>query len=161
VSLTDDPQTRHFLVQDLQTRYAAAIDNDELEAWPAFFTEDGRYRITTKSDHAEGLPLGIIYATSRAMLVDRVTSLREANIFEDQGYRHVISPPRVLEADAMAIRAETNFMVVRTRHDGDMRLFAAGRYLDRITVTGDQLLFAEKICVIDSDKIDTLLAIPL
>ena len=59
------------------------------------------------------------------------------------------------------IEAEAGFLVVRTMHDGTQDLFASGRYLDRIDTAGNRLLFAEKIVVLDSDKIDTLLAIPL
>ena len=29
-------------VEDLNTRYAQAIDDDKLEAWPDFFIEQGR-----------------------------------------------------------------------------------------------------------------------
>ena len=156
-----DSEDRLARIQNLQVRYTAAIDNDQLEVWPEFFTEDARYRITTKADFDEGLPLGIIYATSRAMLRDRVTSLREANIYEGQGYRHVISPPLINESNTEGVWSETNFMVARTRHDGDMVLFAAGRYLDWVVFDGTNSQFAEKIVVIDSSKIDTLLAIPL
>jgi hypothetical protein len=42
-----------------------------------------------------------------------------------------------------------------------MLLFAAGVYLDRIDVLADPCRFIERIVVTDSDKIDTLLAIPL
>jgi 3-phenylpropionate/cinnamic acid dioxygenase small subunit len=34
-------------VADLNARYADAIDADRLEAWPDFFLDDARYRITT------------------------------------------------------------------------------------------------------------------
>jgi hypothetical protein len=42
-------------------------------------------------------------------------------------------------------------------------LFASGRYLDRIRMSGDRGLpqFEEKIVVCDSRRFDTLLAIPL
>ena len=77
-------------VQDLNARYAQAIDDNQLEAWPDFFTEHGRYRITTAENVERGLPLGMIHATSRAMLRDRVRSLRDANVYEAQRYRHVL-----------------------------------------------------------------------
>ncbi len=154
-------QALQMAIQDLQARYISAIDNDLLEAWPDFFTDDCHYRITPKADYDDGLPLGIIYASSKAMLIDRVTSLRKANIYEDQGYRHMIGPSLILARDGALVSAETNFMVVRTRHDGDAVLFATGRYLDRIQVQGAAALFREKVAVIDSAKIDTLLAIPL
>src|SRR6266852_9282496 len=82
-------------VEDLNARYAQAIDDDNLEAWPDFFTEDGRYRVTTAENFERGLPLGMIYATSRAMLRDRVHSLRDANVYEAQRYRHLIGAPLI------------------------------------------------------------------
>jgi len=61
-----------------------------------------------------------------------------------------------------AIEAQSSFMVARTMHTGETTLFATGRYLDRVVVDGDGVArFAEKIVVLDSRLIDTLLAIPL
>ena len=60
------------------------------------------------------------------------------------------------------VRAQTNFMVVRTMHTGEMLMFAVGRYEDRIVLTGpDAPRFAEMVVVLDSRQIDTLLAIPI
>ena len=59
-------------VEDLNARYTEAIDEDRLEAWPDFFSADGRYLITTAENVAQGLPLGIMSATSRA--IDRARS---------------------------------------------------------------------------------------
>ena len=70
----------------------------------------------------------------------------------------MINPPLVTESTKEGLRSETNFMVVRTRHDGDMLLFAAGRYLDLVVFNGTTPQFAEKTVVVDSNKIDTLLA---
>ena len=150
-----------FQVQNLNTLYASTIDNDRLEEWPYHFTEDCFYRITTKEDFDEGLPLGIIYATSRNMLIDRVTSLRYANIYEAQCYRHINSAPLILSVKNDTLVVETNFAVVRVMHDGDSMLFASGRYLDKIKKEADDLKFAERVVVVDSRKFDTLLAIPL
>src|SRR5580704_10557894 len=82
-------------VADLNACYVDAIDADRLEAWPDFFLDDGRYRVTTAENVAQGLPLSMIYTTSRAMLRDRVTALREANVYEGQRYRHVLGTPLV------------------------------------------------------------------
>jgi anthranilate 1,2-dioxygenase small subunit len=46
-------------------------------------------------------------------------------------------------------------------HDGTTALFATGRYLDQIDIATTPYRFKERIVVLDSDKIDTLLAIPL
>ena len=158
------PSTCSCTVQDLNARYGHAIDDDKLEAWPEFFTEQGRYRITTAENVARGLPLGLIYATSRAMLRDRVRSLREANVYEAQRYRHVHRPAAGRGRRTRAsCEAQTSFMVARIMHTGETMLFATGRYQDRIVLDADagEPRFPEKIVILDSRLIDTLLAIPL
>jgi len=141
--------------------YAACIDADELERWPDFFTENAVYQITTAYNHARGLPIGIVYANNRRMLEDRVAALRKANIYEPQRYRHIVSAIRVVGGDGGLVRAETSFLVVRTTVDGSQHLFATGRYLDRVDFSAGEPRFAEKLVVLDSDKVDTLLAVPL
>jgi anthranilate 1,2-dioxygenase small subunit/terephthalate 1,2-dioxygenase oxygenase component beta subunit len=149
-------------VQSLNARYADAIDEGRLDEWPELFTQDGRYRVTTAENVERGLPLSMIYCTSRAMLRDRVLALREANIYEAQRYRHVVGTPLIEAAgDGAEIRAHTSFLVVRIMHRGDSLLFASGAYRDRILRDGDGLKLAERIVVLDSRQIDTLLAIPL
>jgi 3-phenylpropionate/cinnamic acid dioxygenase small subunit len=91
-----------------------------------------------------------------------VASLREANIYERQSYRHIVGMPALRPGGAGEIAAETPFLVVRTMRDGRMDLFATGVYLDRVREDGDGTLrFAERLVVCDSSRIDTLLAIPL
>ncbi len=149
-------------VADLNARYADAIDTDRLEAWPDFFLEDGRYRITTAENVAQGLPLSLMYATSGAMLRDRVTALREANIYESQRYRHVLGTPLITAVEANGLRAKTSFMVARVMRIGDTMLFATGCYEDHVVMNArDGARFAEKTVILDSRQIDTLLAIPL
>ena len=104
----------------------------------------------------------MMYAASRAMLRDRVTALREANVYEGQRYRHVLGTPLIAAAGVGSLRARTGFMVARVMQTGETMLFATGCYEDRIVFgeAGDAR-FAEKIVVLDSRQIDTLLAIPL
>ena len=141
--------------------YARTIDNDALEDWPAFFTEDCHYRITHVENHREGLPAGIVWADSRAMLEDRVAALREANIYERQRYRHVLGIPHVLASDAGGIRAETPFVVVRIMAGGESLLFASGAYHDRFVDKGGDLLLGGRVAGGGSTSTDTLLALPL
>jgi 3-phenylpropionate/cinnamic acid dioxygenase small subunit len=103
----------------------------------------------------------VLYADSRAMMRDRVSALRHANIYEAQRYRHLVSATLVERIDTGTVRAVSNFAVVRIMHTGESMLFASGRYLDRIRLAGGTPQFEEKIVVLDSRQIDTLLAIPL
>ena len=104
---------------------------------------------------------GVMYAATRGMLLDRVFSIRRANLFEPHRYRHVIGPIRLKEVTGNVAVAHSHFIVARIMHDGVTSLFATGRYLDRIDVSAIPYRFNERIVVLDSDKIDTLLAIPL
>jgi 3-phenylpropionate/cinnamic acid dioxygenase small subunit len=149
-------------IHALNARYAQAIDDDELEAWPAFFTENGRYVVTTAENYARCLPIGLIYATSQAMIRDRVKSLREANIYEAQRYRHIVGLPLLEAAADGSVTARTSFIVVRIMHTGEMAVFATGSYRDRfVTEPGGAVRLAERVAVLDSRQIDTLLALPI
>jgi len=150
-----------FGVQDLNARYAEAIDDDRLESWPDFFGETCKYLVTTAENVAQGLPIGMMFATSRAMLRDRIKALRQANIYEPQRYRHVLGAPQLIEERDGALVTRTSFMVARIMHGGETMLFATGRYDDRVARNGKGLEFAEKTVVLDSRQVDTLLAIPL
>src|SRR5215475_8254900 len=135
---------RRLELEQLYTDYVHCLDNDELERWPDFFTEDCFYRITSAENYDAGMPLGLIHATSRNMLQDRVSALREANIYEPQRYRHLVSALRIRAEATGMLDLEANFLVVRTMQDGDMTIFAAGRYVDRVAKTDDGWKFAEK-----------------
>ncbi len=147
-------------VEQLHARYAHALDADRLEDWPNFFTENGRYRVATAENEEQGLPLPVLYADGRAMMRDRVQSLRHANIYEPQRYRHMISGVLLEKNSENQVVSTANFLVVRIMQDGDSILFASGRYLDRI-VLAPQPLYEERVVVCDSRRFDTLLAIPL
>jgi anthranilate 1,2-dioxygenase small subunit len=145
----------------VQAAYVRCIDGNGLEAWPDFFTEDCLYKVTTAENNNQGYEAGIIYADNRNMLVDRIVSLRQANIYEKQSYRHILGLPTILANGGGEAECETPFFVARIMHDGETSVFATGRYLDICRTSGDTLKFARKIVVCDSSRIDTLMAIPL
>ncbi|HEY7246440.1 MAG TPA: aromatic-ring-hydroxylating dioxygenase subunit beta [Xanthobacteraceae bacterium] len=155
-----DPQQK---VTSLNARYAAALDDNKLEDWPDFFVANGCYRVTTAENFEKGLPLALIYATSRAMLRDRVRSLRDANVYEAQRYRHLIGPALINWEEGGEVRAQTSFIIARIMHSGETSIFATGRYQDRILLDRPEQggAFVEKLVILDSRLIDTLLAIPL
>ena len=149
------------LIGQVQAAYARCIDNGDLSAWPDFFEEQCSYKITTADNYSQGLEAGIVFANSRAMLVDRITSLREANVYERHIYRHFLGPPCVLSQDAARVRSETSFFVVRIMRDGATDIYATGRYLDLYSLQAGSPKLVERIVVCDSSRFDTLLALPL
>jgi anthranilate 1,2-dioxygenase small subunit len=159
MSAVDD--TIRFGISELIAAYADCIDDDRLEEWPDFFVDDCRYLVTDRQSHEAGLKHGVIYCASRGMLVDRVMSMRRVLMFEAHRYRHLVGPSRITKLDGEIAEAYANFFVARVMHSGETSLFATGRYLDRIDVGRTPYRFIERLVVLDSQKIDTLIAIPL
>ncbi|MGE0626427.1 MAG: aromatic-ring-hydroxylating dioxygenase subunit beta [Hyphomicrobiaceae bacterium] len=149
------------LISQTQAAYAHAIDNDRLEDWPGFFADPCLYVITTAENHRQGLEAGVVFANSNGMLRDRVSALREANIFERHSYRHLLGAPLVLAERDDEIDSETPFIVARIMRTGETDLYATGRYIDTYQVADGTATLKRRLVVLDSSRIDTLLAIPL
>ncbi len=147
-------------VEALLCEYAHCIDDDRLEGWPDLFTESCLYRVVTRENFDNGFPLSLINCDTRGMLADRITALRTANIYEPHVYCHISGAARVWEASD-GFRARSNFIVVRTMTTGETSIFACGRYLDHIVEEAGELKFRERVAVLDSRQIDTLLVIPI
>lgn len=158
------PETDAALLHRIDTlnrRYGHVIDEDQLEDWPTFFTEDARYMITTRQNHEANMPVGLILCENRGMMEDRISALRVANLFEPHSYRHLIDPPIVTEQNETEITVQTSFACFRTVQASAPEIFCTGKYLDRIIDDGQILRLKERIVVCDSERIDTLIVIPL
>ncbi|MEW7849186.1 anthranilate 1,2-dioxygenase small subunit AndAd [Massilia aurea] len=150
-----------FGVYQLQQQYVAALDNDRLEEWATFFTEDCLYEIVPRENADAGLPIGIIYCDSQRMLRDRVVALRHANIFEAHSYRHMTSGLTIRPIDADTVESESSYVVVQTLQNGDSTVYQAGRYIDRVVRTDAGWRYASKRVIYDTSRVQTLLATPI
>ena len=148
-------------VEELNTRYIRAIDDDKLEAWPELFTEKCLYRITTRENFDRGFTMPLMECISRGMLIDRVTGYRRVNVYEPQRYTHMLSGLAIEQTDATHLACRQNYLVVRTMVGGEMTIFSTGIYHDKIRVDAGNVLFEERIVVQESRRVDTLLVIPL
>ena len=145
----------------LEYRYARLLDDDRLEEWPNLFAERGVYKVIPRENLSRQPPLPIMLCDSRAMMVDRVRSLREANIYNLHYSRHVISNIEILSARVDTFEVVACYTVYQTDLEGQTRLFSVGQYRDVIVDSGGGLEFREKIAVCDTFNIPNLLAIPL
>lgn len=148
-------------VRDLLDRYVRVIDDDRLEEWPGLFTAEGVYEITTRENHARGLPLALMSCHGRGMMQDRVTGYRRINVYEPHRYHHQLSGLQLEQQPDGSVRALCGFLVVRTLHTGATFIFATGVYEDRIVEEAGALRFAQRRAITDSRQTDTLLVIPL
>ena len=148
-------------IDDLNRRYGHMIDDGHFEGWPDLFVEDGLYKITTRWNHERDMPAGLMLCHSRAMMEDRISALRTANVYEPQSYRHLIDPPVLTGSADGTISVQTSFVVFRTLQSGAPEIFNTGKYLDSIVERDRDLKFKERIVVCDSELIDTMIVIPL
>jgi len=159
---SDHNQSPRERVLDLQLRYAHAIDEDKLEEWPGFFVEKCRYRVIPRENLARNLPACLIDCKGRAMLTDRIASLRGANIYNIHFDRHLMSPPLLdfSGADGL-VRVRTQFLVMQSDQAGVSKAFATGVYLDVVDLSGPDACFVERTVVLDSYGVQELLATPI
>ncbi|OGA17707.1 MAG: hypothetical protein A3I01_11745 [Betaproteobacteria bacterium RIFCSPLOWO2_02_FULL_65_24] len=156
-----DKTEARLAIEELMREYAACIDDGRYEEWPAFFTDECRYLIIPRESHERGYVSGFYLCESKGMLADRILCLRETAIYEPQSYRHLIGGTRVLSVEGSTCRAETGFAVIRTTSDGEMSVFAAGKYVDTVVFDDGVPRFSEKLVLTDSTRIDVLIAAPL
>jgi anthranilate 1,2-dioxygenase small subunit len=160
-SLAIEPPT-FSMVSELITDYAHTLDDGNLNLWPDFFTEAALYHVTTRENHEQSLPIGIIRCVGRGMMVDRVEAFHAANIFEPHRYNHLVGPLRTSAGKSPSTTvSRCNFQIVRIMEDGRMDLFATGKYLDEIVLDGGVAKFRERIVVLDSSIVDILIVMPL
>ncbi|MGF6643290.1 aromatic-ring-hydroxylating dioxygenase subunit beta [Paraburkholderia sp. GAS82] len=148
-------------VRPLYDAYADCIDEERYQEWPDFFEDVCFYQITTREARRKSLPIGIIQCNSKGMLIDRINSMKKANIFEPQRYRHLLGALHVETTEDGTIRTRMGFAVVRIMESGDSMLFLSGVWHDEIVETTEGLLFREKIAVLDSSCVDTLIVVPV
>jgi anthranilate 1,2-dioxygenase small subunit len=152
----------HDQVAGLIRDYAHVLDDGQIDLWPGFFTESALYHVTTRENHDQGLPIGIIRCSGRGMMVDRVKAFHTANIFEPHYYNHLTGPAAIGPGKSPgAIASRCNFQIVRIMEDGRMDLFATGKYLDEVVLEGGAARLQERIVVLDSRNVDILMVVPL
>jgi anthranilate 1,2-dioxygenase small subunit len=152
-------------IEDLNARYAQAIDDDKLEDWPEFFTPEGTYAIVPRENIELGFEIAIVSCRNRAMMTDRVFAIRKASLYGPHRYRHIISRSLISAGDAGTIAAVTPFVVFQMRTDpidfGRVETYALGEYRDVYVQTDDGLRLTNRLVVLDNSTVKTLLATPL
>lgn len=148
-------------VRDLYDDYVCALDDMRLEDWAGFFVETARYLVIGRETYDQGLTHATIYCDSAAMIRDRAAAIRETAVFEPRFQRRLISGVRILDQDAMGIRARASFLVVESQFNAETRVLLAGEYIDRLVREAGGLKFAERMAVYDTYRIPTTLILPV
>jgi anthranilate 1,2-dioxygenase small subunit len=156
-------EKHHRQCEQLIFSWARAIDEDRVEAIAELIEPQGRYTVKSRFNHDRNLPLAVIDAHSAAQLRDRILSMRKANVYQPQLYRHILSGIEILDQDADGcLNVRHNFLIIRTMElSGDMKVFASGQTQDKIAIHPDGARFKERLFLFDSRVVETLMVIPL
>lgn len=160
MSFAENLTLRHEMLA-LQDAYVATLDTDALEVWPDFFVDDCLYEIIPKENEDAGFPAPIIHCDNKRMLRDRVVSLRHANIFQPQIYRHFVSGLKCRADSPTQVTMQCNYLVINTSQLGQSVVYQTGRYHDLVVATKEGWRFKSKRVIYDTSRVQTLLAIPI
>lgn len=149
-------------VEAFNADYCAVLDAGLVEQWPDFFTEDGIYRITARENAELGMPVGLVYAHGRNMMIDRAIAISRTQMFAPRYNLHLVSNNRVTdEAQDGSIVAQANFVLLQTLVEGPSTIHMAGTFYDRFVRKDDGLLLKERQAIYDTTIIANDLVYPL
>ncbi|MBN8605554.1 MAG: aromatic-ring-hydroxylating dioxygenase subunit beta [Caulobacterales bacterium] len=147
-------------VRDFYEDYAATLDADRVEAWPAFFTEDALYQVISRESHSQGLTHATIYCNGIRMIRDRGAAIRQTAVFEQRVIRHFISNVQVSEENG-EIRGGANFLLIESLYDREPQVLMVGEYIDVLVRDGDGFKLKQRSAVYDNYRVRTTLVLPV
>lgn len=149
-------------VEAFNAEYAAVLDAGMIEQWPDFFTEDAVYRITSRENAELNMPVGLVYAQGRDMMIDRAIAISRTQMYAPRYNLHLVSNTRVTnELEDGCIEAQANFVLLQTLVEGPGTIHMAGTFYDRFVRLGDGLLLKERQAIYDTTIIANDLVYPL
>jgi len=153
----------HHEIHYFNAAYAAALDEQRLTDWVEMFTDDAFYVVISRENADKGLPVGLIYCDSKAMIYDRAFALEKTAMFAPRYLRHIIGNLQVLEQSGEAsIRARANYALIQVLYDRpDAKLHQVGVYHDVFRRVNGELRLAERRCVYDNLLVDNALCLPV
>ena len=155
-----DPALRQAL-RDLYEEVGDLLDDDRVESFPDYFVDDCTYRVTTRENHDDGLPGGMMFCDGIAMLRDRILAIRETQVYEPRSWRHFVGGVRILAVEGDVVACRANFLVTEAMSDEEPRLFLVGRYIDKVVRRNGRLLFKEHVAVCDNHHVRRSLIMPV
>ncbi len=159
-----DPKATRELrleIEEFHAAYCWTLDRGALEEWPEYFTDDAVYRITARENADAGLPVGLVYADSKAMIRDRAFAIQHTQMFAPRYLQHFVTNVRVISAQGDAVKAQANYLLLQTLVDGPSTIQQAGRYYDTFARINGKLLLKERQCIYDTVLIANDLVLPV
>lgn len=150
-----------YRIDQLNAAYGEALDNADYDTWIGMFTEDCHYRVVSRENYDQGLPLSIMALEGHGMLKDRIYGITSTLFHAPYYQRHVIGTARILSDNGLILHATANYAVFRTKPGSISEVYNVGRYIDRLLHAPGGLKLQERICVYDSEMILNSLIYPI
>lgn len=147
--------------EELISAYVHCLDDNRIEEWPEFFTEDGVYKIVGRDNVDRNLPIATMSCHGKGMMKDRVNAIRNASVYSPRYLRHLVGSVQVVGHQGDCHLVQASFVVFQTLQDEETKVFMAGKYQSKIVFIDSRAKFQEKIVIYDSLQIPGLLVIPL
>lgn len=159
-----DPRATRELrleIEEFHADYCCTLDCGDVERWPEYFTDDAVYRITARENADAGLPVGLVYADSKAMIRDRAFAIKHTQMYAPRTLQHFVTNVRVLQEKGGEIKAQSNYLLLQTLVDGPTTIQQSGRYYDTFVRANGRLLLKERQCIYDTVLIANDLVLPV
>src|ERR1700690_457013 len=152
----------HREIDEFNSAYAAALDEQRLADWAELFTDDAFYVVISRENADHNMPVGLIYCENKGMLLDRANAMK-TEMFAPRYLRHIVGNLQVLGEEPNGdIRARANYVVIQVLFDRpDAKLHQVGVYYDKFRRVGDGLNLPERRCVYDNLLVENPLSLPV
>lgn len=144
------------------SEYCAALDHNEVEMWPDFFTEDAIYRITSRENVDLNMLVGLVYAEGKGMMRDRAVAISRTQMYAPRYLQHLVTNIRPIEEQENLILSQANFILLQTLVEGPSTLHLTGTYYDIFErQPDDNLLLKERQVIFDTSVLANDLVLPV
>lgn len=162
--MLDDSLESLARVDDLQRRYASALDRRDMESWRDCFSQErsAAYFCTSAENADNGLQIALMYDDCRARIEDRVTFVTRIWVGTFQPYRtrHFVQRIGTPTREGQQLRVVSNFSIAITPEGGSSSLLAVGQYEDDIVFESGIPCFLRKRAVYDTTVLPRYIVYP-
>jgi len=137
------------------------LDDERINEWPDFFTEECIYQIISRENYDEKSSLCLMQAEGKGMLNDRVLGILKTQKFGPQRCRRFNSGLKICQISDGLIHTRQNVLVIQSLLDRTSSILLCGSAYDQLCWEGDNLLLKRRVVVADTDIIDHTLIFPI
>jgi anthranilate 1,2-dioxygenase small subunit len=150
-------------IDELQTKYLAALDRQDMKDWLDCFAEEASYICISRENQDAGLPVAMMLDDTRARLKDRVKFVDEvwSGTYEDYATRHFVQRFECKATGNGRVNVLSNFIVAYTNRRGASDILATGVYEDEIDLNGVSARFTAKKAIMDTVTTPRYLVFPI